>query len=46
MQEFTINLAYKPGVIHSNVDGLSHTPHVNFEEQLSWEMEDPLGRDM
>jgi hypothetical protein len=46
MQEFTINLAYKPGVIHSNVDGLSRTPRVNFEEQLSWEMEDPLGREM
>ena len=46
MQEFTINLAYKPRVIHSNVDGLSRTPRVNFEEELSWDMEDPLGREM
>jgi deoxyuridine 5'-triphosphate nucleotidohydrolase len=46
MQEYDINLVYKPGVLNSNVDGLSRTPRVRFEEKLSWDMCDPLGREL
>ena len=45
MQEFIIKVAIKPGRIHGNADGLSHQPQPYFLEELSWDEEDPLGRD-
>ena len=46
MQEFIINIAIKPGRIHGNADGLSRIPRPHFIEKLSWDEEDPLGRDV
>ena len=46
MQEYDINLVYKPGRVNNNVDGLSRTPRVRIEERLSWDMTDPLGREL
>jgi hypothetical protein len=45
MQEFVINVIIKPGRIHRNADSLSRQPCPYFIEKLSWEEEDPLGRE-
>ena len=46
MQEYDINLVYKPGRVNNNADGLSRTPRVRIEEKLSWDMTDPLGEEL